>query len=211
MTDFHMLLQTRSPSFSMVPVHWSYLDGLSLLWMPLGISHHWMMAGEQREEGGMVGIFIPLASFLEFTCFPYNKRKYSLKLNLKLLWVPATNSTLYLISSSQRWKQFYLAFLYIPLTKDVNHPLINYFKWSSFHSLLLFSGILRVIYVHNHAWNTLWVPAKSLQSCPTLCDPMDCSLPGFPVHGILQARVLEWVVMPFSSVSSLPQDRTHIY
>ena len=32
--------------------------------------------------------------------------------------------------------------------------------------------------------------AKSLQSCPTLCDPMDCSLPGFSVHGILQARTL---------------------
>ena len=34
--------------------------------------------------------------------------------------------------------------------------------------------------------------AKSLQSCPTLCDPMDCSLPGSSVHGILQAGVLEW-------------------
>ena len=34
--------------------------------------------------------------------------------------------------------------------------------------------------------------AKSLQSCPTLCDPMDCSLPGSSVHGIFQARVLEW-------------------
>ena len=37
--------------------------------------------------------------------------------------------------------------------------------------------------------------AKSLQSCPTLCDPMDCSLPGFSVHGILQARTLEWVAI----------------
>ena len=34
--------------------------------------------------------------------------------------------------------------------------------------------------------------AKSLQSCPTLCDPVDCSLPGSSVHGIFQARVLEW-------------------
>ena len=41
--------------------------------------------------------------------------------------------------------------------------------------------------------------AKSLQSCPTLCDPMDCSLPGFSVHGILQARTLEWVAISFSS------------
>ena len=36
------------------------------------------------------------------------------------------------------------------------------------------------------------------QSCPTLCIPMDCSLPGSSIHGILQARILEWVAIPFS-------------
>ena len=40
---------------------------------------------------------------------------------------------------------------------------------------------------------------KSLQSCLTLCDPMDCSLPGCSIHGILQARTLEWVAISFSS------------
>ena len=40
--------------------------------------------------------------------------------------------------------------------------------------------------------------AKSLQSCPTLRDPMDCSLPGSSVHGISQARVLEWVAIALS-------------
>ena len=40
--------------------------------------------------------------------------------------------------------------------------------------------------------------AKSLQSCPTLSDLMDCSLPGSSVHGIFQARVLEWVAIVFS-------------
>ena len=44
----------------------------------------------------------------------------------------------------------------------------------------------------------LGAAAKSLQSCPTLCDPMDCSLPGLSVHGILQARTLEWVAISFS-------------
>ena len=43
--------------------------------------------------------------------------------------------------------------------------------------------------------------AKSLQSCPTLSDPMDCSLPGSSVHGIFQARVLEWGAIAFSFVS----------
>jgi len=42
-------------------------------------------------------------------------------------------------------------------------------------------------------------PAKSLQSCPTLCDPIDGSPPGSPVPGILQARTLEWVAISFSS------------
>ena len=40
--------------------------------------------------------------------------------------------------------------------------------------------------------------ANSLQSCPTLCDPMDYSLPGFSIHGSLQARMLEWVAVPSS-------------
>ena len=40
--------------------------------------------------------------------------------------------------------------------------------------------------------------AELLQSCPTLCDPMDCSLPGSSIHGILQARVLEWGATAFS-------------
>ena len=41
--------------------------------------------------------------------------------------------------------------------------------------------------------------AKSLQSCPTLCDPIDGSPPGSPVPGILQARTLEWVAISFSN------------
>ena len=46
------------------------------------------------------------------------------------------------------------------------------------------------------------------QSCPTLCDPTDYSSPGFPVHGISQARTLEWVAMPSSKIFSPPRDQT---
>ena len=52
------------------------------------------------------------------------------------------------------------------------------------------------------------IHAKSLQSCPTLWDPMDCSLTGSSVYGISQARILEWVAIPFSRGSSQPRDRT---
>ena len=48
--------------------------------------------------------------------------------------------------------------------------------------------------------------AQSLQSCPTLCDPMGCSPPGSPVHGVLQARRLERVARPSSRGSSPPRD-----
>ena len=48
------------------------------------------------------------------------------------------------------------------------------------------------------------------QSCLTLCDPIDCSPPDSSVHGILQARILEWVAIPFSRGSSQPKDQTCI-
>ena len=48
-------------------------------------------------------------------------------------------------------------------------------------------------------------------SCTTLWDPMDCSLPGSSVHGIFQARILEWVATAFSKRSSLPRDWTWVF
>ena len=53
-----------------------------------------------------------------------------------------------------------------------------------------------------------WVLAQLLQPCPTLCDPVDCSRTGSSVHGILQARVLEWTARSSSRGSSRPRDRT---
>ena len=54
-----------------------------------------------------------------------------------------------------------------------------------------------------------WV-SEVAQSCPTLCDPMDCSLPCSSVHGIFQTRVLEWIAISFSRGSSQPRDRTWV-
>ena len=48
------------------------------------------------------------------------------------------------------------------------------------------------------------------QSCPAPCNPMDCSPPSSPVHGIIQARILEWVAIPFSKGSSRPRDRIQV-
>ena len=48
------------------------------------------------------------------------------------------------------------------------------------------------------------------QLCPTLCDPMDCSLLGSFIHGIFQARIMEWAAISFSRESSQPRDRTQV-
>ena len=75
--------------------------------------------------------------------------------------------------------------------------LLDYFPWE-FH-------FTHTIHTHTHTHtHTIYIyikcmSAKSLQSCPTLCDPVDHSPPGSSLHGILQARILEWVAMPSSS------------
>ena len=56
--------------------------------------------------------------------------------------------------------------------------------------------------------HTLKVKVMSLSHVQIFCDPMDCSLPGYSVHGIFQARVLEWLAISFSRGSSQPRDRT---
>ena len=57
--------------------------------------------------------------------------------------------------------------------------------------------------------NSCWLSSVA-QSCPTLCHPMDCSPPGSSAHGILQARILEWVAISFSRGSFRPKDWTHV-
>ena len=64
----------------------------------------------------------------------------------------------------------------------------------------------RILYQLSHKGSKV----KVAQSCLTLCNPMDCSLPGSSVHEILQARILEWVAIPFSGRSSQPTNQTQV-
>ena len=85
---------------------------------------------------------------------------------------------------------------------------------------LLVRGLSRVLHVELAAFSlaslfagTLVVKVKEsevAQSCPTLCDPMDCSPPNSSVHGILQARILKWVAISFSRGSSRPRNQTQV-
>ena len=67
--------------------------------------------------------------------------------------------------------------------------------------------LLRYVYFSSdimlsHTYMCVIYESEAAQLCPNLCDPVDCSLPGSSVHGIFQARVLEWVAISFSRGSS---------
>ena len=80
------------------------------------------------------------------------------------------------------------------------HP-CHYFSFYLFSVLILITFlILTLLYSFSHLLNVHAAAAKSLQSCPTLSDPMGCSPLGSSVHRIFQARVLEWVAISFSNV-----------
>ena len=61
--------------------------------------------------------------------------------------------------------------------------------------------------LHDSFLHTMWV---RVQSCLMLCNPMDCSPPGSSVHGISQARILEWIAISFLRRSSRPRNQTHV-
>ena len=79
-----------------------------------------------------------------------------------------------------------------PLIFSSGYHLFKNVEWSASCSVVC-------VYVHTCA-----------QPCPTLCDPVDCSPPGSSVHGILQARILEWVAISFCRGSSRPRDRRQV-
>ena len=78
-------------------------------------------------------------------------------------------------------------------------------KWS-----LIIFGLYCWLCKEDKICNAYFVCVLAVQSSPTLCDPMDCSPPGSSVCGILQARILEWVAIPFSRGSSQPRDLTQV-
>ena len=67
----------------------------------------------------------------------------------------------------------------------------------------------KAVFQEKSVRNTLLF-ASVAKSCPTLCNPMVCSLPGSSVHGIFQAKILEWVAISSSRRSSWPTDQTHV-
>ena len=96
--------------------------------------------------------------------------------------------------------------VYLKVTKRVNLK-------SSYHKkkyVTVWGDICWLQLFGNHFLVYACMYSKLLQSRPSLCDPVDCSLPGSSVQGILQVRILEWVAMSFSRGSSQSRNQTHI-
>ena len=97
--------------------------------------------------------------------------------------------------------------------------------WFSASGLRTVRESVSIVLSHLVCGTLLWQPQETIcliclsscvcvcsvaQLCTALCDPMDCSPPGSPVHGILQAKILEWVAMPFSRTSSQSRDQIQV-
>ena len=81
------------------------------------------------------------------------------------------------------------------LAHPINQWHIAFPIWKTIHQARMWLNSAKI---HNY-YGVAAAAAKSLQSCPTVCDPTDCSPPGSPVPGFLQARTLEWVAISFSN------------
>ena len=92
-------------------------------------------------------------------------------------------------------------------SKGKTNTLTDFLKYE--YSILNFFYIyysLKYYYYENES-----VKVLVAQPCPSVCNPMDCSPPGYCVHGIFQVRVLKWVAIPFSKGSSQPRDQTWVF
>ena len=102
-----------------------------------------------------------------------------------------------------RWPKYWSFSISISPSNEYSGLISIRTEWFDLPAL---QGTLKSLLQH-HISLSLYRKAL-LCSYPTLWDPMDCSLPGSSVHGIFQARILEWVAIPFSRGSSWPRDRT---
>ena len=167
----HHLLTHLCPSGLLYLVWYS----ASSLWQPC----YWFF----QESGNIEGkIFIKGDTERAFSCFLMTwKNKEMIFPYLK--WIPYIKNW-----KSGQFSKYHLCFCFWTLF-GVQSPLLNYYY---FCCHLSFFSTPCECFISAAA-------AKLLQSCPTLCDPIEGSPPGSPVPGILQARVLEWVAISFSN------------
>ena len=101
-----------------------------------------------------------------------------------------------------------------PISPNTHRSLLAGWDFLPHHNLSLHVGCSREYenLVMRYSSDEMKIKSESevAQLCPTLCDPVDCSPPCSSVHGVFQARVLEWVAISFSRGSSWPRDQTQV-
>ena len=110
-------------------------------------------------------------------------------------------------SPTPQFKSINSSALSFPYSPTLSHPYMNTGKTIALTRWTFVGKVMCLLF------NMLFESeseSEVSQSCLTLCDPMDCSLPGSSIHGIFQARVLEWVAVSFSRRSSQPRDQTQV-
>ena len=98
----------------------------------------------------------------------------------------------------------FICLLIVCMSSVENCLFISFAHFKNQFFLLLSLNCLCSLYIMD------WLACKVAQSCPALCNPIDCSLPGSSIHGIFQARVLEWVAISFSRGCSQPRYQTWV-
>ena len=112
----------------------------------------------------------------------------------------------------------YILFLKVPYFR---HFCYHNYKtlWSYFYIAIAYTQprffgmyvLLHIYAYYPRAQHIVSASASEVaQSCPTLCNPMDCNVPGSSIHGIFQARMLEWVAISFSRGSSRPREQSWV-
>ena len=133
-------------------------------------------------------------------------RVYSISFYLTLKWKHSSRTSVSLVLCFwlvHRGRYFFMnSFKFIENFYKVMIASVT-ISWAYNVSLYFYARLLKIvwlfyIFLNTAAAATAAAAAKSLQSCPTLCNPIDSLLPGSPVPGILQARTLEWVAISFS-------------
>lgn len=95
---------------------------------------------------------------------------------------------------------------------SIQCPVINH-NWTEYEKECVYTHTRACVHTQTHTQSIQLHSEResaSRLSCLSLCNLMDCSPPGSPVHGILQARILEWITIPFSRVSSWPRNWTQV-
>ena len=101
------------------------------------------------------------------------------------------------------------SFVFFLIIDSISILVIELFIFSIFGLIFGDCTFLAICPFYWHIVAHTCVYAKLLQSCPTLCNPMDCSLPDSSVHGTLQARILEWLSFPPPGISPTQESNPH--